>query len=113
MYVLVVFDVLVYFYFKGIKEYRVFIDILEKISAHSLLILVQAKFLIVLDHDFVIEQYPALCYLVCYHGFRSEEHTSELQSLMRISYAVFCLKNKITAIHKYIQNTYQSHHTNN
>src|SRR3546814_9977048 len=31
------------------------------------------------------------------HGhasFRSEEHTSELQSLMRISYAVFCLKKK-------------------
>src|SRR3546814_10458558 len=28
--------------------------------------------------------------------FRSEEHTSELQSLMRISYAVFCLKNKTT-----------------
>src|SRR3546814_5539646 len=27
-------------------------------------------------------------------GDRSEEHTSELQSLMRISYAVFCLKNK-------------------
>src|SRR3546814_6627131 len=26
--------------------------------------------------------------------FRSEEHTSELQSLMRISYAVFCLKKK-------------------
>src|SRR3546814_3427039 len=26
-------------------------------------------------------------------AFRSEEHTSELQSLMRISYAVFCLKN--------------------
>src|SRR3546814_10166860 len=43
---------------------------------------------------------------------RSEEHTSELQSLMRISYAVFCLKNKtsnnkntdpITTAH--IQNT--------
>src|SRR3546814_3058104 len=35
-------------------------------------------------------------------GWRSEEHTSELQSLMRISYAVFCLKkkkpNKHTAI---------------
>src|SRR3546814_2106733 len=29
---------------------------------------------------------------------RSEEHTSELQSLMRISYAVFCLKNKITIL---------------
>src|SRR3546814_9105015 len=29
-------------------------------------------------------------------NFRSEEHTSELQSLMRISYAVFCLKKKKT-----------------
>src|SRR3546814_3121794 len=29
-------------------------------------------------------------------SFRSEEHTSELQSLMRISYAVFCLKKKKT-----------------
>src|SRR3546814_10585903 len=28
------------------------------------------------------------------HTYRSEEHTSELQSLMRISYAVFCLKKK-------------------
>src|SRR3546814_4818044 len=35
---------------------------------------------------------------------RSEEHTSELQSLMRISYAVFCLKKKITHhSHKYIR----------
>src|SRR3546814_7614436 len=33
---------------------------------------------------------------------RSEEHTSELQSLMRISYAVFCLKKK----NKFQQNTY-------
>src|SRR3546814_4355017 len=33
---------------------------------------------------------------------RSEEHTSELQSLMRISYAVFCLKKKkTTTSHKY------------
>src|SRR3546814_2375962 len=31
----------------------------------------------------------------CGSGARSEEHTSELQSLMRISYAVFCLKKKI------------------
>src|SRR3546814_2106933 len=30
---------------------------------------------------------------------RSEEHTSELQSLMRISYAVFCLKKKTTETH--------------
>src|SRR3546814_10485219 len=32
-------------------------------------------------------------------GQRSEEHTSELQSLMRISYAVFCLKKKNKRIH--------------
>src|SRR3546814_4874104 len=31
---------------------------------------------------------------------RSEEHTSELQSLMRISYAVFCLKKQKNATHK-------------
>src|SRR3546814_8023819 len=31
-----------------------------------------------------------------HHDDRSEEHTSELQSLMRISYAVFCLKKKNT-----------------
>src|SRR3546814_1881044 len=35
---------------------------------------------------------------------RSEEHTSELQSLMRISYAVFCLKKKKN--NKYNRNTY-------
>src|SRR3546814_2246404 len=36
--------------------------------------------------DFLIESFKP--------GHRSEEHTSELQSLMRISYAVFCLKKK-------------------
>src|SRR3546814_9573112 len=38
---------------------------------------------------------------------RSEEHTSELQSLMRISYAVFCLKKKTTTINSHI--TYIPH----
>src|SRR3546814_4956095 len=37
---------------------------------------------------------------------RSEEHTSELQSLMRISYAVFCLKKKNTNIHSFLHYTY-------
>src|SRR3546814_2351353 len=37
--------------------------------------------------------------------FRSEEHTSELQSLMRISYAVFCLKKKTQK-----QNNYHTIH---
>src|SRR3546814_6522778 len=39
------------------------------------------------------------------HFWRSEEHTSELQSLMRISYAVFCLKKKIKQRHKSITYT--------
>src|SRR3546814_1692163 len=38
---------------------------------------------------------------------RSEEHTSELQSLMRISYAVFCLKKK----KKHINNTHKTQTT--
>src|SRR3546814_7064409 len=39
---------------------------------------------------------------------RSEEHTSELQSLMRISYAVFCLKKKqIMKINQHLENTKQ------
>src|SRR3546814_4331517 len=36
-----------------------------------------------------------------YVELRSEEHTSELQSLMRISYAVFCLKKNKNPAHKY------------
>src|SRR3546814_7554234 len=36
---------------------------------------------------------------------RSEEHTSELQSLMRISYAVFCLKKKMRREHKNNENS--------
>src|SRR3546814_992532 len=46
-------------------------------------------------------------------NIRSEEHTSELQSLMRISYAVFCLKKKkktaITYKHNYMQQTCRQH----
>src|SRR3546814_5835327 len=45
-------------------------------------------------------------------SWRSEEHTSELQSLMRISYAVFCLNKKITpTLHSYpiIVHTNQHH----
>src|SRR3546814_5429130 len=49
----------------------------------------------------------AKCQCERFAELRSEEHTSELQSLMRISYAVFCLKKK-----KYInQNTKQSQYS--
>src|SRR3546814_6170891 len=51
---------------------------------------------------------------VRHHGDRSEEHTSELQSLMRLSYAVFCLKkNKYsTHINTFSQFLPQQLHTN-
>src|SRR3546814_10836061 len=39
-------------------------------------------------------------------GHRSEEHTSELQSLMRISYAVFCLKKKTENKTRMLRQTY-------
>src|SRR3546814_4412519 len=45
-------------------------------------------------------------------GWRSEEHTSELQSLMRISYAVFCLNKKNRQTHATVQYTttqYEAH----
>src|SRR3546814_6753834 len=44
-------------------------------------------------------------------GARSEEHTSELQSLMRISYAVFCLKKKniTNKTHTHRQRIHQTH----
>src|SRR3546814_2763538 len=43
---------------------------------------------------------------------RSEEHTSELQSLMRISYAVFCLKKKTTKTKTQHDTTQTHNHTN-
>src|SRR3546814_7880899 len=61
-----------------------------------------------------------LCQLHRLVDHRSEEHTSELQSLMRISYAVFCLKKKkntITTMHTFILNKQNEHripsHTTN
>src|SRR3546814_5890729 len=43
---------------------------------------------------------------------RSEEHTSELPSLMRISYAVFCLKNKTVHLIVMINEQYYNNYTN-
>src|SRR3546814_6523778 len=44
---------------------------------------------------------------------RSEEHTSELQSLMRISYAVFCLKKKKKQKSKHQTKNHNTQNTNN
>src|SRR3546814_2421832 len=50
--------------------------------------------LAILDATFVAKVAAFLRTALGFGGIRSEEHTSELQSLMRISYAVFCLKKK-------------------
>src|SRR3546814_4174027 len=54
----------------------------------------------------VFDALPAVGLVDTYIDLRSEEHTSELQSLMRISYAVFCLKKKQKSSPQYtIQHT--------
>src|SRR3546814_6024406 len=54
---------------------------------------------------------PFLLDYMAYHSLRSEEHTSELQSLMRISYAVFCLKKKKTTKSKQTKISQEHTHT--
>src|SRR3546814_8360416 len=49
------------------------------------------------EGDGINRRYPPAELVARQAGDRSEEHTSELQSLMRISYAVFCLTKKITS----------------
>src|SRR3546814_10833876 len=48
------------------------------------------------DYGAFVELEPGIEGLVHVSEMRSDEHTSELQSLMRLSYAVFCLINKNT-----------------
>src|SRR3546814_7098370 len=50
-------------------------------------------------HENLLQLRNPMSNIYTYICQRSEEHTSELQSLMRISYAVFCLKKKINTIH--------------
>src|SRR3546814_3909834 len=54
-----------------------------------------------IDPGVIVFGSTGVSYLAVNRGnkIRSEEHTSELQSLMRISYAVFCLKNTINKNH--------------
>src|SRR3546814_7106151 len=51
-------------------------------------------------------RHPPSCHCRLGRHWRSEEHTSELQSLMRTSYAVFCLKKKTTYSNTTTDDTY-------
>src|SRR3546814_8429710 len=54
----------------------------------------RARRLVTIAHPDFREELDRTAHEIAKRGFRSEEHTSELQSLMRISYAVFCLQKK-------------------
>src|SRR3546814_9543811 len=69
-------------------------------AAAGIAILMAPRFFERTGGDNLRPEYPVLILLAAV-GMRSEEHTSELQSLMRISYAVFCLKKN--------KNTYMKH----
>src|SRR3546814_10107073 len=60
-------------------------DARHEVAAIILIVADLARVVVVIGHERLVGQVRRL---------RSEEHTSELQSLMRISYAVFCLKKK-------------------
>src|SRR3546814_9187834 len=66
-------------------------DIVDFMQSQNLLLAC-----VILTLSFGLAPVSNACYLIQMRrmSVRSEEHTSELQSLMRISYAVFCLKKK-------------------
>src|SRR3546814_10624576 len=66
-----------------VNKIRVFMNVREILTLHAARVMN--------DRDADVIEVPFFKDLTEYHA-RSEEHTSELQSLMRISYAVFCLK---------------------
>src|SRR3546814_2186648 len=68
--------------------------ITEQIDALTVMALNPMRYLVVPTLVAGVITMPILGWIFDVVGIRSEEHTSELQSLMRISYAVFCLKKK-------------------
>src|SRR3546814_9740675 len=73
------------------------IEVLFETRATSLLYDEEKVYGVKVKHKGKVREIHAKAVILASGGFeanRSEEHTSELQSLMRISYAVFCLKKK-------------------
>src|SRR3546814_5702863 len=68
-----------------------------------------------IDSIAVLTRFSSTCSTITRPAYRSEEHTSELQSLMRISYAVFCLKKKnnnisyLISVHTLHNNSHKTH----
>src|SRR3546814_5232145 len=88
----------------GLADFRRQAEALAEVELHLLAVLEG-------NHQADLAAPPALARQ---QALRSEEHTSELQSLMRISYAVFCLKKKRTrhmhTHHNISQHAYRLHH---
>src|SRR3546814_3243058 len=76
-------------------DIRAFIQDAARVTGRTFIIdqRVQGKVSVVTDRPLSRSEYFEI-FLSTLRANRSEEHTSELQSLMRISYAVFCLKKK-------------------
>src|SRR3546814_2994463 len=94
--------ILIYFFFFSSRRRHTRCALVTGVQTCALPILLEQRIVdrqhcparIAEDHfDTKVTQRPHQ-YLGAAQFFRSEEHTSELQSLMRISYAVFCLKKK-------------------
>src|SRR3546814_8794350 len=80
------------------------LDALGRVERDLGLVVVQELSAVLGEHLVVLVEADRL--VVSPDASRSEEHTSELQSLMRNSYAVFCLKTKITSKHSITYATY-------
>src|SRR3546814_1008946 len=74
------------------EQARDFGQLVRLVEDHRVRARQQLAHALVAQHDVGEEQ-------VVVDHYRSEEHTSELQSLMRISYAVFCLKKQKKIVH--------------
>src|SRR3546814_5873084 len=99
--------------FEGIACYNVLREHPQTVTVKVMGMAASAASIIAMAGDQI--EIGAASFLMIHN--RSEEHTSELQSLMRISYAVFCLKKKNNTYIIYIPNTslfirssYLNHH---
>src|SRR3546814_9280364 len=70
-------------------------ELIGRLSAYVGVVLLALSLHMVVVYSLAVRFLGRMSPVNFFRGSRSEEHTSELQSLMRISYAVFCLKKKI------------------